>query len=74
MQRLTRRVSQTLAKAPICAVYNKELTRVWPHSGEERKKEVMRFAKENGWEVVTYLDGYCVIFIKAPSRETKSDQ
>lgn len=73
MQQLARTVNQTLSRAPICAVYNKELTRVWPHAGEERKKEVMCFAKENGWEIVAYMDGYCAIFIKRPLAKAKSD-
>ena len=52
-----------------CAVYEKELRRAWPDE-KNRKTKIEQFAKEHGFQLAYYRDGFCAIFEKLPpSRE-----
>lgn len=68
MKILASRIAKELKKANHCAVYEPDLTRVWPANGGTREPKVASFAKQNGWRLRYYKEGFCAIFDKAPSR------
>ena len=70
MKILASRIVKELKKAKHCAVYEPELSRVWPTNGKHREAAVALFAKQNGWRVRYYKDGFCAIFDKEPSSPT----
>jgi hypothetical protein len=70
MQILARQIANELKTAKHCAVYEPELTRVWPTNGKSREAKVALFARQNGWRLRFYKDGFCAIFDKAPSTES----
>ena len=47
-----------------CAIYEKELQRVWPITEENRKAKIAEFAKEHGFQLVYYKEGLCAIFVE----------
>ena len=47
-----------------CAVYEKELQRVWPITEENRKAKIGEFAKKRGFRLAYYKQGLCAIFIE----------
>jgi hypothetical protein len=47
-----------------CAVYEKELQRVWPIAEENRKAKIATFAKEHGFRLVYYKQGLCAMFVE----------
>jgi len=67
MKILASRISKELKKAKHCAVYEPELTRVWPDRGKMREAKVASFAKQHGLRLRFYKEGFCAIFDKAPS-------
>ena len=67
MKILASRIAKELRKANHCAVYEPELTRVWPDNGDTRQVKVASFAKQHGWRLRFYKEGFCAIFDKAPS-------
>ena len=67
MKILARRIAKELKKAKHCAIYEPELTRVWPTNGKSREAKVAIFAAHNGWRLRFYKDGFCAIFDKVPS-------
>ena len=67
MRLLASQIAEELKRANHCAVYEPDLTRVWPDKGKEREAQVELFARENGWRLRFYKDGFCAIFDKAPS-------
>ena len=66
MKILASQIANELKKAKHCAVYEPELTRVWPFNGKTREAKVALFTEENGWRLRFYKDGLCAIFDKAP--------
>jgi hypothetical protein len=68
MKILASRIAKELKKAKHCAVYEPELTRVWPRNGKNREAQVAWFAAQHGWRLRFYKEGFCAIFDKAPSR------
>jgi hypothetical protein len=67
MKILASRIAKELKKAKHCAVYEPDLTRVWPHNGERRAAQIASFAKFHGWRLRYYKDGFCAIFDKETS-------
>lgn len=67
MKILASQIAKELEKANHCAIYEPELTRVWPINGKSREAKVAAFAQQNGWRLRFYKDGLCAIFDKAPS-------
>jgi hypothetical protein len=47
-----------------CAVYEKELQRVWPITEEDRKAKIAEFAKKHGFRLAYYKQGHCAIFLE----------
>ena len=45
-----------------CAVYEKELQRVWPITEENRKAKIAQFATQHGFRLVYYRHRFCAIF------------
>ena len=68
MKILASHIAKELRKAKHCAVYEPELTRVWPVNGKNRETQIEMFAETHGWRLRFYKDGFCAIFDKAPSR------
>jgi len=66
MKILASRIAQELNKAKHCAVYEPDLSRVWPDNGGPREAQIASFAKLNGWRLRFYKDGFCAIFDKDP--------
>ncbi|PYK31066.1 MAG: hypothetical protein DME57_05070 [Verrucomicrobia bacterium] len=66
MRKLANLIENELKKQEICAVYNSELTRVWPKtiSPTKRKEAILRFAKAHRLAVTLYDVGLCAVFEK----------
>ena len=64
MRILAQQIANELTKAKHCAIYEPDLSRVWPRNGIRREALVTQFAKQNGWRVRFYKDGFCAIFAK----------
>ena len=64
MRKLVRQIKRELKTAKHCAIYEEELSRVWPDDGNLREPKVARFAEEHGFRVRFYRDGLCAIFDK----------
>jgi len=47
-----------------CAVYEKELQRVWPITEENRKEKIANFAEKHGFRLAYYKQGLCAIFVE----------
>jgi hypothetical protein len=47
-----------------CAVYEKELQRVWPITEENRKAKIAEFAKKHGFQLGYYKQGHCATFLE----------
>jgi hypothetical protein len=47
-----------------CAVYEKELQRVWPITEENRKEKIAEFGKKHGFRLAYYKQGHCAIFVE----------
>ena len=47
-----------------CAVYEKELQRVWPITEENRKEKIANFAEKHGFRLAYYKQGHCAIFLE----------
>jgi hypothetical protein len=65
MQILAQHISLELDTRGLCAVYENDLNRVWPKNGKKRAVKIDKFAKENGWQLSHYKDGFVAIFTKA---------
>ena len=70
MRQLLRQIKRELKKANHCAVYEEELTRLWP-DGNQREPEVARFAEENGLRLRFYRDGLRAISDEEPRERDK---
>ena len=66
MKILAAQIAKELKSAKHCAVYEPELTRVWPDR-KNRQALIASFAKKHGWRLRHYSDGFCAIFDKEPS-------
>jgi hypothetical protein len=66
MKILASRIAKELEEAKHCAVYEPDLSRVWPDEGRPREAQIASFAKLNGWRLRFYKDGFCAIFDKDP--------
>jgi hypothetical protein len=54
MKILASRIAQELKNAKHCAVYEPDLSRVWPNDAKPREAQIASFAKLNGWRLRFY--------------------
>jgi hypothetical protein len=47
-----------------CAIYEKDLQRIWPLDEKNRKAKIAQFAMEYGFRLQFYRRGLCAIFGK----------
>ena len=66
MEMLATRIAKELGKGKLCAVYEPELTRVWPDE-KTRPAQIASFAKKHGWHVLFYSHGFFAVFDKEAS-------
>jgi hypothetical protein len=66
MEILASRIARELEEAKHWAVYEPDLSRVWPDDGRPREAQIASFAKLNGWRLRFCKDGFCAIFDKNP--------
>jgi hypothetical protein len=66
MEALKKLVSERLEKKQFCTVFEQDLDRVWPPASESEKqrKEIIAFAKANGWSVKFSDPGLRAVFRK----------
>jgi len=62
MRKLIRHIKRELKKAKHCAIYEEELSGVWPHDGKRRELLIEQFARDNRSRLRFYRDGLCAIF------------
>jgi hypothetical protein len=46
-----------------CAVYERELQRVWPITEENRRAKIAEFGEKHGFRLAYYKQGHCAIFL-----------
>lgn len=63
MKLLASQIARELSKADHCAVYEPDLSRMWPDCGASREAEIASFAKRHGWRLRHYKAGFCAIFV-----------
>ena len=68
MRKLLQEIKRELKTAKHCAVYEEELTRVWPDDGNQREPKIAQFAEDNGFRLRFYRDGLCAIFDREPAK------
>lgn len=71
MRKLLQQIKRELRTAKHCAVYEEELSRVWPNDGNPREQKIARFAEDNGFRLRFYCNGLCAIFDKDPPEHSK---
>jgi len=71
MRKLLRQIKRELKTARHCAVYEEELTRVWPDDRDQREPKIARFAEDHGFRLGFYRDGLCAIFDKEPAERSE---
>lgn len=66
MEALKKLVAERLEKKQFCTVFKQDIDRVWPPASEneKQKKEIIAFAKANGWSVKFSDPGLRVVFRK----------
>jgi hypothetical protein len=64
--RIKRRMKAQVGEWGHCAVYERELQRVWPLNEKDRKAKIAKFAQEHGFLLSVYKPGLCAIFEKQP--------
>ena len=47
-----------------CALYEKELQRVWPITEENRRAKIAEFGEKHGFRLAYYKQGHCAIFLE----------
>lgn len=67
MRKLLQQIKRELKTAKHCAVYEEELSRVWPDDGKHRETKVARFAEAHGFRLRFYRHGLCAIFDREPA-------
>jgi hypothetical protein len=69
MRKLISQIKRELKTEKHCAIYEEELTRVWPGNGQQREGLIVKFAREHGLRLRFYRDGFCAIFDKEPGKQ-----
>ena len=66
MKILASRIAKELKKAKHCAVYEPDLSRVWPPNGAPREAQIAYFRQTKWLALAYYKEGFCAIFDKDP--------
>jgi hypothetical protein len=53
MKILASQIAKELKKVKHCALYEPDLSRVWPDDGRQREPQMASFAKTHGWQLAT---------------------
>ena len=64
MRKLVQQIKRELKTAKHCAIYEEELSRVWPDVGNQRETQIAQFVEEHGFRLRFYRDALCAIFDK----------
>lgn len=59
-------LAKDIAERGVTAVYEPELSRVWPKDGRKREQDIQAFAKEHGWRLRHYKEGFVAILDQEP--------
>jgi hypothetical protein len=51
-----------------CAIYEKELQRVWPITEQNRMAKIAEFGEKHGFRLAYYKQGHCAIFLENSTR------
>ena len=62
MRTLVQQIHRELKGATHCAVYEEELSRIWPDDGKPRETQIAQFAQDHGFRLRFYRRGLCAIF------------
>jgi hypothetical protein len=57
MRKLIRQIKRELKTAKQCAIYQEELSRVWPDGRKQRGTQIVKFAQENALRLRFYRNG-----------------
>jgi hypothetical protein len=57
-----------------CAIYEKDLERLWPVDEKDRETKIAQFAKKYGFRLRFYSKGLCAIFDKWPRPQRNRGQ
>ena len=74
MRKLLQQIDRELKKAKHCAIYEDELSRVWPSDVSQREAQIARFAEDHGFRLRFYRDGLCAIFDKDPCKRSEANE
>jgi hypothetical protein len=66
-----RQIERELKTAKHCAVYEEELSRIWP-DGNQRQPKVARFAEDHGFRPSFIGTAYAPFSIKSPASATSN--
>ena len=64
MHILAGQIARDIKQQGLSAVYEPELSRVWPEGGIKRERQIESFAKKHGWRLRHYKDGFVAVFDK----------
>ena len=71
MRKLLQQIKRELKTAKHCAVYEEELSRVWPDDRSRREPKLSRFAEQHGFRLRFCRDGLCAIVDREPARRSE---
>jgi len=54
-----------------CAIYEKDLQRLWPAHEKDRETKITQFAEKYGFRLRFYSKGLCALFDKWPPPNSK---
>jgi hypothetical protein len=72
MHILAGQIARDIKTRGLSAVYEPELSRVWPKDDGKRKQQIEIFAKQHGWRLCHYKDGFVAIFDKEPDSDQQA--
>jgi hypothetical protein len=56
-----------------CAIFEKDLERLWPLSEKDREAKIAQFATQHGFRLRFYSKGMCAIFDNLPEPARVAD-
>jgi hypothetical protein len=75
MEALARKIERQMhGEWKHCAIYEKDLERLWPVDEKDRETKIAQFAKKYGFRLRFYRKGLCAIFDKWPRSQRNRGQ